>query len=98
MDTEEAPQLIDVEPGWQATSALDRVRSAELRAIRGRASFRPIGEWDWVPVAPCAHCLDGGLRVAGTVRAKNGLRLVRACDTCAAVELSAIAARSAHGA
>jgi hypothetical protein len=83
-------QVIDVEPGWQAASALDRVQSAELEAIKTRASFRSIGEWDWVPVAPCLHCRDGGLRVAGTVRARNAWRLVRACDTCGAVELSAL--------
>lgn len=90
METDETRQLIDVEPGWKATSALDRVQSAEARAIRGRASFRPVGQWDWVPIAPCPHCLDGGLRVAGTVRAKRGCRLVRVCDTCGTVELSAI--------
>ena len=88
MDPSETRQIIDVEPGWQATSALERVRSAELRAIMQRASFRPVGEWDWVPVAPCQQCLDGGLRVAGTVRSKNAWRLVRVCDTCGAIELS----------
>ncbi len=89
MELGDTAQLIDVEPGWKAASALDRVQSTEVRAIRRRASFRPISDWDWVPVAPCPHCLDGGLRVAGTVRSRRGCRLVRICDTCASVELSA---------
>jgi hypothetical protein len=88
MEPRETRQVIDVEPGWQATSALSRVCPAELSAIRQRASFRPVAEWDWVPIAPCQRCLDGGLRVAGTVRARNAWHLVRVCDTCAAVELS----------
>lgn len=88
MESSEIRQVIDVEPGWQATSALSRIRSAQVRAIMQRASFRPVGEWDWVPVAPCQQCLDGGLRVLGTVRARNSWRLVRICDTCGAVELS----------
>jgi hypothetical protein len=41
-----------------------------------------------VPVAPCPFCLDGGLRVAGTVRARNAKRLVRVCDTCGEVDLT----------
>jgi hypothetical protein len=89
MELGDTAQLIDMEPGWKAVSALDRVQSREVRAIRQRASFRSISDTDWVPVAPCPHCLDGGLRVAGTVRARRGCRLVRICDTCAAVELSA---------
>ncbi|HEX9057136.1 MAG TPA: hypothetical protein VF818_06335 [Ktedonobacterales bacterium] len=88
MDSSEIRPVIDVEPGWLATSALDRMQSPELLAIMRRASFRPVGEWDWVPVAPCPECQDGGLRVAGTVRAKNSWRLVRVCDTCGAIELS----------
>jgi hypothetical protein len=89
MDSSETRQVIDVEPGWQALCALDRMRPPQLSAIMRRASFRPVGEWDWVPVAPCQHCLDGGLRVAGTVRSRNAWRIVRVCDTCGAVELSA---------
>ncbi|HEX9414638.1 MAG TPA: hypothetical protein VF916_14120 [Ktedonobacterales bacterium] len=88
MESSEIRQVVDVEPGWQATTALDRMRTPELQAIMRRASFRPIGEWDWVPVAPCLYCRDGGLRVAGTVRVKNSWRVVRVCDTCGAVELS----------
>ena len=88
MESSEVSQVIDVEPGWQATSALTRIRSTQVLAIRKRASFRPVGEWDWVPVAPCQQCLDGGLRVAGTVRARNSWCLVRICDTCGAVEMS----------
>jgi hypothetical protein len=88
MESSEIRQVIDVEPGWQATSALSRIRSTQVLAIRQRASFRPVGEWDWVPIAPCQRCLDGGLRVAGTVRARNSWCLVRICDTCGVVELS----------
>jgi hypothetical protein len=88
MESSEIRQVIDVEPGWQATTALSRIRSTQVRTIMARASFRPVGEWDWVPVAPCQQCLDGGLRVAGTVRTRNSWRLVRICDTCGAVELS----------
>jgi|SRR5690348_11439159 hypothetical protein len=88
MEFSEASQVIDVEPGWMAASALDRVRSPELGALMTRASFRGTADWDWVPVAPCEACQDGGLRVAGTVRVRNAWRLVRACDTCGAVTLS----------
>jgi hypothetical protein len=88
MESSETRQVIDVEPGWEATTALNRVQTPELQAIMRRASFRPIGEWDWVPVAPCRYCGDGGLRVAGTVRVKNTWRVVRVCDTCAEVEFS----------
>jgi hypothetical protein len=97
MEYKEKSQIIDVEPGWLANTALDRVHSPELRTLMQRASFRGVREWDWVPVAPCAHCLDGGLRVAGTVRAKNAWRLVRACDTCGAVEMSDIGSRPRVG-
>ncbi len=88
MDPSEARQIIDVEPGWQAMCALDRMRSPQLTILMRRASFRPVGEWDWVPVAPCQRCLDGGMRVAGTVRSRNAWRIVQVCDTCGAIELS----------
>lgn len=81
-------QVADVEPGWRARSALGRVQTPQLRAIMGRASFRAVGEQDVVPVAPCPFCLDGGLRVAGTVRTRNAWRLVRVCDTCGEVDLT----------
>lgn len=97
MESRESSQIIDVEPGWRATSALGRVQTAELRAIMRRASFRPVAEWDWVPIAPCPHCRDGGLRVAGTVRAGNSWRAVRVCDTCGAVELSGRASPPPRG-
>jgi hypothetical protein len=81
-------QVADVEPGWLARSALARVRTARLRDIMDRASFHAVAEQDVVPVAPCPFCLDGGLRVAGTVRARNAKRLVRVCDTCGEVDLT----------
>jgi hypothetical protein len=42
---------------------------------------------DLVPVSRCPYCLDGGLRMAGTVRLRAGRAAVRACDTCATVEV-----------
>ena len=82
-------QVADVEPGWRARSALQRMRTSEVCAVMERSSFRSVGEQDLVPVAPCPFCLDGGLRVAGTVRARNAWRLVRVCDTCGQVDLTA---------
>lgn len=82
-------QVADVEPGWRARSALQRMRTPEVCTVMERASFRPVAEQDLVPVAPCPYCLDGGLRVAGTVRARNAWRLVRVCDTCGQVDLTA---------
>jgi hypothetical protein len=77
----------DVEPGWRAARALMQVKSDELLAVMLRPSFRPVREVELVPVIPCHYCLDGGLRVAGTVRTRHGRGLVRACDTCAKVEI-----------
>lgn len=79
---------VELEPGWVAANGLERNNSDELLALMLRPSFRPARELDLVPVAPCAHCRDGGLRTAGTVRTRQGRQLVRACDTCGAVVLS----------
>lgn len=78
---------VEMEPGWAATRALMRVGSDELLAVMLRPSFRPVKDLDLVPVSPCAHCYDGGIRTAGSVRTRKGRELVRACDTCAAVEI-----------
>ena len=77
----------DVEPGWKAARSLMRLRSDTLLAVMLRPSFRPVGDLDLVPVAPCPYCHDGGLRMAGSVRIRKGRVPVRACDTCAAVDI-----------
>lgn len=77
----------DVEPGWKAARSLVRLRSDALLAVMLRPSFRPVGELDLVQVAPCPYCRDGGLRMAGSVRIRKGRVAVRACDTCAAVDI-----------
>lgn len=81
------PATNDLEPGWRATRSLMQVKSDALLAVMLRPSFRPVREAELVPVIPCHFCLDGGLRVAGTVRTRHGRRVVRACDTCAKVEI-----------
>jgi hypothetical protein len=80
-------QSVELEPGWSASRALMRVGTDELLAVMLRPSFRPVKDLDLVPVSPCPHCLDGGLRTAGSVRTRRGREPVRACDTCATVEI-----------
>lgn len=77
----------DVEPGWKAARSLMRLRSDALLAVMLRPSFRPVRDLDLVQVVPCPYCCDGGLRVAGSVRIRQGRVAVRACDTCAAVDI-----------
>lgn len=77
----------EVEPGWKAARALLRLRTDALLAVMLRPSFRPAGDLDLVQVAPCPYCQDGGLRTAGSVRTRAGRAAVRACDTCAAVDI-----------
>lgn len=83
----------DVEPGWKAARSLMRLRSDALLAVMLRPSFRPVRDLELVQVVPCPYCGDGGLRMAGTVRVRAGRVAVRACDTCAAVD---IGERPAH--
>lgn len=78
---------VDLEPGWRAARSLMQIKSDDLLAVMLRPSFRPVRDVELVPVTPCPHCLDGGLRVAGTVRTRSGRSRVRACDTCAKVEI-----------
>ncbi|MBF6592085.1 MAG: hypothetical protein IVW57_16370 [Ktedonobacterales bacterium] len=82
-----AVPAIELEPGWTAIRALLPISSDELLAVMLRPSFRPIKDLDLVPVAPCPYCLDGGLRMAGSIRTRHGREPVRACDTCAALEI-----------
>lgn len=77
----------DMEPGWRAVRSLMQLRSDELLAVMLRPSFRPVRDLDLVRVAPCPYCKDGGLRTAGSVRVRKGRVTVRACDTCAAVDI-----------
>ena len=86
-DAESEPATTDLEPGWRAARSLIQVKSDELLAVMLRPSFRPVRDTELVPVIRCHFCLDGGLRVAGTVRTRHGRSLVRACDTCAKVEI-----------
>ena len=81
------PSTTDLEPGWRAARALVRIQSDELLAVMLRPSFRPVRDIELVRVLPCPYCLDGGLRTAGTVRTRGGRAHVRACDTCAKVEI-----------
>jgi hypothetical protein len=89
----------EFEPGWAAARALMSVGNDDLLAVMLRPSFRPIGEHDVVPVRRCPYCCDGGMRTAGAVRTRLGRELVRACDTCGAVEIGETPLRQAsHGA
>jgi hypothetical protein len=84
---DDSREYTDLEPGWQAVRSLMRLRSEALLAIMLRPSFRPVRDLDLVPVAPCPYCLDGGMRLAGSVRVRKGRVPVRACDTCGAVDV-----------
>ncbi len=86
MARDEGP-FADMEPGWRAVRSLMQLRSDELLAVMLRPSFRPVRDLDLVRVAPCPYCKDGGLRTAGTVRVRKGRVTVRACDTCATVDI-----------
>jgi hypothetical protein len=77
----------DVEPGWKAMRSLLRIHNDVLLSVMLRPSFRPVRDLDLVRVAPCPYCHDGGLRTAGSVRVRKGRVAVRACDTCAIVDI-----------
>jgi hypothetical protein len=89
LEREEEAATVELEPGWAAVRSLARVGSDDLLAVMLRPSFRPVDDLDLVPITPCRHCRDGGVRTAGTVRTRRGRELVRACDTCGRVELGA---------
>jgi len=80
---------VELEPGWSAVRSLKDMGSDELLAVMLRPSFRPVGDLDLVPITPCPHCHDGGLRTAGSVRTRRGRELVRACNTCGKIEIGA---------
>jgi hypothetical protein len=77
----------DMEPAWRAAYALMQLKCETLLSVMLRPSFHPIQDTTMVPIYPCPHCGDGGLRTAGTVRMRKGTAFVRACDTCCAVEI-----------
>src|SRR3974390_1253758 len=77
----------DMEPAWRAAYALMQLKCETLLSVMLRPSFHPIQDTTMVPIYPCPHCGDGGLRTAGTVRLRKGTAFVRACDTCCAVEI-----------
>jgi hypothetical protein len=76
-----------MEPAWRAAYALMQLKCETLLSVMLRPSFHPIQDTTMVPIYPCPHCGDGGLRTAGTVRLRKGTAFVRACDTCCAVEI-----------
>ena len=82
-----AGPFMDLEPGWRAVRSLMQLRSDTLLSVMLRPSFRPVRDLDLVQVAPCPYCRDGGLRTAGSVRVRKGRVMVRACDTCATVDV-----------
>lgn len=73
------------ERGRAAADSLIRVAGDDLLRVMLRHTFRPIDDMDVVPVFPCPYCLDGGLRLAGTLRSRTRRDLVQGCDTCGAV-------------
>lgn len=78
---------VRLERGRDAAESLMRVMGDQLLAIMLRRSFCPVDDLDVVPILPCPDCLDGGLRLAGTVRERTGRQCVRACDTCGVVTI-----------
>ena len=76
---------VRLERGRQAAQALMRVMGDALLIVMLRRSFRPVDELAIVPIVLCPCCASGDLRLAGTVRERDGRQPVRACDTCGAV-------------
>ncbi|MGO8950871.1 MAG: hypothetical protein ACLQUY_25095 [Ktedonobacterales bacterium] len=77
----------DMEPAWRAAYALMQLKCETLLNVMLRPTFNPIQDTTMVPIYPCPHCGDGGLRTAGTLRLRKGTAFVRACDTCCSVEI-----------
>jgi hypothetical protein len=86
------------ERGRDAAESLMRVAGDDLLRVMLRRTFHAIDDAATVPVIPCPHCLDGGLRLAGTLRDRTGGRLVRGCDTCGAVVVGDMRIDRGHGA
>jgi hypothetical protein len=77
----------NTEPAWRAARALMKLRSETLLTVMLQPTFDLIQDTTLVPIYPCPHCCDGGLRTAGLLRLHKGIAFVRACDTCCAVEV-----------
>jgi hypothetical protein len=89
---EEGTQVSDiyayeVETGCQALAAVLGRESRQLHQVMASANFRPVADADMVPVRPCLHCRDGGLRTVGYLCGSITARPVLACDTCGDVTL-----------
>lgn len=78
----------DVESGGQALAAVLGRESDKLHRVKASKNFRSVADSDVVPVRPCPHCLDGGLRTVGYLCGSVIARPVFACDTCGEVALS----------
>ena len=78
----------EVEPGGQALAAVMGRESHKLHRIMASANFQPVSDADMVPVRPCLHCRDGGLRTVGYLCGSITAHPVFACDTCGEVSLS----------
>ncbi len=78
----------EVESGCQALAAVLGRESDKLHRVKASVNFRPVADSDVVPVRPCPHCLDGGLRTVGYLCGSVIARPVFACDTCGEVALN----------
>ncbi|HLW00824.1 MAG TPA: hypothetical protein VKT82_19350 [Ktedonobacterales bacterium] len=79
----------EVESGGQALAAVMGRTSPKLLQVMASANFQPVADADMVPVRPCPHCRDGGLRTVGYLCGSVTAHPVFACDTCGEVALSA---------
>jgi hypothetical protein len=87
LDSDRPARPLRLEPGRQAAESLMRVMGDTLIQLMLRPDFEAIDEQDVVPVLPCPYCGDGALRLAGTLRVRGDLELVRSCDTCGSVQV-----------
>jgi hypothetical protein len=78
----------EVEAGCQALAAVLGRESQKLHQIMASSNFQQVAAADMVPVQPCPHCLDGGLRTVGYLCGSITAYPVFACDTCGEVTLS----------
>lgn len=78
----------EVESGGQALAAVEGRESHKLHRIMASANFQQVADADMVPVRPCPHCLDGGLRTVGYLCGSVTAHPVFACDTCGEVALN----------
>ena len=78
----------EVESGCQALAAVLGRESDKLHRVMASKNFRSVADSDVVPVRPCPHCLDGGLRTVGYLCGSVIARPVFACDTCGEVTMN----------